>query len=185
MSTLITPEYFIGDISITGHEANRAAREKLCLYISQYEQEFLIKALGYGFMEKVTSGIATSESRFVKLKDGANFAVAGGRNIYVPGLAKGYQQPSPVANYIYYWVQRSMETQTTSTGEVNTETEKAKIASANAKAVRAWNMSARYCRELWRVLKQAVDESGAKLYPEFDEQYVDLGHFEVINILGI
>lgn len=183
---LVTPDYFVGEINIVGWESSSIpTRERLCALIATREPEFLEHALGYSFASLFTSGVTNSVPKYLNIKNGAEWKHENGKTYRFNGLAKDKTTISPIANFIYYWWCRDNDTQSTTLGETDTKTDNSTSRSANAKAVRAYNVAANECRKLWTMLYYAVNEDGTKVYPEFDIQDVNQLQLSPINVFGL
>lgn len=183
---LVDPCFFVGEINIVGWESSSIpTRERLCHMIAMREPEFLDKALGVPFALEFASGITANNPKFLLIKNGGTYTRQNGKTYRFNGLAKGSEYVSAIANYIYYWWCRDNETQSTTLGEASTKTDGASVASANAKAVRAFNTAARECIALWDMLRTAVNEDGSLVYPTFDINEVDSSGLSVINVFGL
>lgn len=184
--SLITPDYFIGEINIVGWESSSLpARERLCNLIIGREPEFLEHALGYSFSQDFINGIAANDAKFLLIKNGGTYTHQNGKVYRFNGLAKNKDTVSAIANYIYYWWCRNNETQTSSSGEVESKSDNASNKLANSKAVRAFNVAARECVSLWEMLRYAVNEDKTPKYPGFDYSLVNTKALYRINVFGL
>lgn len=183
---LVTPSFFVGEINIVGWETSSVStRERLCHLIAMREPEFLDKALGVSFALEFTSGVTNNVAKFLRIKNGGTYKHQNGKTYRFNGLAKNADTISAIANYIYYCWCRDSETQSTTLGEASTKTDSASVASANSKAVKAWNVAARECISLWEMLGFAVNEDGSFVYPTFDFSEIDTRELRVINVFGL
>lgn len=70
---------------------------------------------------------------------------------------------SPIANYVYYWYQKSQLTSTTGTGQVKTDNQNSQPATVKYKAAGAWNAMAHWSQKFFDFIK-----ANSEIYPEFD-----------------
>jgi hypothetical protein len=164
---LIDSTYFIGEINIAGTNSP-AVLESLNLFIGKRETEFLEKVLGYGFANDFAAGLAADPAvaRWTDLKTGAEYNNECGYLKKWKGFTNAALQ-SPIANYIYYWYMRDLQTFTSTVGEMESKSDNAGNADSSTKMIRAYNEAVSQVKVLHDFLLNKKDEDGALVYPEF------------------
>lgn len=89
---------------------------------------------------------------------------------------------SCIANFVYYWYYRSLASQSTGIGEVQTNAENAINISPRHKMISAWNEMHRWVREFVEFM-QATQDRSPNTYPEWTQRnrYDALKTFGFIN----
>lgn len=87
---------------------------------------------------------------------------------------------SPIANYVYWYYQKDITTQTVGLGQVQSKGENSVVVSPVAKMVRAWNEMFEWLTELRRFLDQNYST-----YPEWDSSQSNWWKFKTQNVFGI
>lgn len=95
-------------------------------YIVKYEKRCLIELMGEEMYLKFIQGVEDEDNDWMALRD----------NIFVEEDGFKY---SLVANYVYFYAMRDMQTQTSPKGEVRGKQDHASTVSAYPKLVRVWN----------------------------------------------
>lgn len=163
MSSIISPSYFYGDISIAQlSETSVAANVQRS--IDKYEPrifECLLGATMYGELLAAYDAIDPEggelASPWKELMGGTTYTSIYGYTKSWIGLAPvlGTVAFSPIANYIYYWYQRTVFTHTVGSGEKKNKSENAVDASPNHKMTRAWNEMVDMNRQLLDYLRSS------------------------------
>jgi hypothetical protein len=138
---LIDKTYFVGELNIPG-TGNAAISERLDLFISKYEKDFLKKVLGTALYNTYTTGIAvtpTPNQIWIDLRDGKDYQVGDVTYSWF-GFANATTKQSPIANYVYYWWMRS----DTSAKPDDAEQQAAYYERRNGSMARAWNEMSRW-----------------------------------------
>lgn len=181
MAFITTYEAFEGgELNISGSETE-AVQERIDLFISKHEDDYLLKVLGYPLFKllKAASGYPViSTGRFGDLLNGAEYVNNKGQTREFPGLkvATG----NPIASYVWYYFTRDNVSFASPAGEVKNNTENASSASVKVKQMRAWNEMVTFTEQLWDFLDANEDT-----YPEFDICETEYNTFTVINPLNI
>jgi hypothetical protein len=138
MANLINEDYFIRDINIPANSPG--LQSKLTSWITEYQEEVLIKVLGYDLYSKfIVDPIL--EQRFIDIRDGKEFEFEFcGKTVkrkYI-GLSN-IKKESLIAYYAYYFIARDNASYTASIGEVKPQGENSITANPSEKLVNAWN----------------------------------------------
>lgn len=173
--SLIDATYFRGELSI-GSKSSPAVLESLQFFIAKYEPDCLDRLLGLGFAEAFRTGIQEDpiQQRWIDLRDGVIYTWKDRQRKWVGFTNEG--KASILANYVYYYYQRNLVSQSVGVGEVTTKAENARRISPAVKMVRAWNEMGQWIHELQDYLQAHVDD-----YPERKKHEQQLCHFAPIN----
>jgi hypothetical protein len=137
MATLTDPTYFIEPINFPNGLDNNLQQS-----IDTYEPKVLKDLLGYELYKEVAAYSGTSDQRIIDLVEGKDYSVDyNGRSQLIRwnGLIN-VEKESLITFFAYYWMQRDRETQSGNVGELKAEQQNSSIASANATAVRSYNL---------------------------------------------
>lgn len=143
MSSLITKDYFRGNIQLQVHE-NEDLNELLNISIITYEPKVLKLLLGYSLYKDFEAGrsVMPIDSKWSNLIDGAEFSFElNGHTINTKweGLRNTTTYESLIAYYIYYYHRRDNETFSSPLGEQKGKTENSDRASFLSKMINAQN----------------------------------------------
>lgn len=155
---LIDASYFVGEIDIPNTDQD-AVSQKVNWMIRKYEPELLKTILGLDLYTAFAEGIKANpvDQKWTDIKN---------RLITVDNTTNDIVfKQSLIANYVYYWWQRSNGSLTTGTGEVQ-----GNDVSPAYKMCRAWNEFVDWLRETVSFLNDNKDT-----YPDWDSStvYVD------------
>ena len=183
-TNIIDKTYFDGgELNIPGTDTTPISG-KIQSFISKYEPLFLQRTLSYPLSKLfIADNYPTpTDQRFIDLLNGGvEYTDCHGKTKLYGGLNDKLE--SPIAMYIWYWYQRNTVSYNTSQGEQKGKTENAANVSVSMKQMRAWNEMSNLICQLWEYLKYAVDNTGAKVYPEFDQcQTGDFGKINIHNL---
>lgn len=173
--SLIDATYFRGELSI-GSKSSPAVLESLQFFIAKYEPDCLDRLLGLGFAEAFRAGIAggAPEQRWIDLRDGKLYTWKNRDRKWIGFTNAG--KISILANYVYYYYQRNLVSQSVGVGEVATKAENARRISPAAKMVRAWNEMGQWIYELQDFLIAHASD-----YPEWKKAEQQLCDFLPLN----
>lgn len=148
---LIDKSYFFGPLSI-GQLSEQAVQDKLNWFIQQFEPKYLEGVLGYAAYKQLKADLTLLPipQRWVDLISGVEFTDETGLLKKWHGLIDNsdalasnnpavYFKQSPIADYVYYWYQRSQVTTTGGIGESKTDSHNASHSSPRHKMATAWN----------------------------------------------
>lgn len=107
--------------------------QSLYWYIEKYERQYLIDLLGYELYARMIDELEGMEESEEPVKN----AWTDLRDMIF--VKSGNYNFSPAANYVYFYANRSGQTQTSMNGEVRARQDNASIVSADYKLVKAWN----------------------------------------------
>lgn len=156
---IIDNTYFVNNIFIPHAKPSvtdsvTGVAESMVAYIDRYEREALIKSLGYQMYLELVDNIDVTQSTLIKvgsdekwdwlvngqeytLDDGTNKAWLGLRRI-IPGATSGVvHKSSLLADYVYYFYEKSTDTDTTGVGEVIHSGENSETVSKTPKVIAA------------------------------------------------
>lgn len=176
---IIDKTYFDGgELNIPGTE-RVAVSEVIDEFISIYEPEYLVGALGYPLKKLLDqAGTPAAGTRFYELLNGAEYVDGQGYTKKWIGLKP--KLTSPIAKYVWYWFQRKNASYSTTMGEQKGKTENADNVGVDVKQMQHWNSMKRTTDDLWDYLYYAKNGDGSKRFSEFDTyQTRDFG---VVNI---
>ncbi|HEX7906235.1 MAG TPA: hypothetical protein VF487_20315 [Chitinophagaceae bacterium] len=174
MPNLIDHTFFIGSINIANTN-QQSVQGQLTALINKYEKELLTDLLGH-LTYKDLSANAIPIERWDRLKAGvAEYEDAYGYKTSWMGLAPASKQ-SLIANYVYYWYQRTQATQTTGVGESITKAENAVRESPMVKMASAYNEMVKWIFELCRFMEAHPTD-----YPDFDKHCIKWQYFQTVN----
>lgn len=192
MPNLINTDYFIGETLLPGASnsvpGGSYSANAVCRAIDVYEPEFMERAFGYEFYQKILTEITVDPEPTIgiwyDIVYGCAFRNHRGVLVKWDGLKNPTNKTSVIADYVYYWFSRNQVTNTAAIGEVKAKAENSTTASAAQKQVSAWNRMSRQLCVLYELL-ESKDSNGEKVYPEF--VYRDTHRFELrpINVFGI
>jgi hypothetical protein len=168
MANIITRTFFDGgELNIPG-TSQAAIQENLDYFIAKYEQDYLLKAIGYPLLKLFNADAypVPVTPRFIDLLNGADFTDKCGNLKHWIGLKVEGQ--TPIANYIWWWYQRDNVTLSSSMGELKGKAENAGSASIVMKQYRAWNEMSTITDLLREFLKYKTNDDATPAYPEFD-----------------
>ncbi len=125
MANIIDSTYFTREL----HLANKGQSEvvtEIAAYIAKYEPDYLDELLGPTLASEFIAGLAVGapEAKWTDLRD---------------KLANATLKISPIANYVYTFIQQAKTTTTAGTSETKAKNENSYPASSVDKEVRAWN----------------------------------------------
>jgi len=169
--SLIDKDYLVGEINIAQTQSV-AVQQTIALFITKRETEYLKKALGYAFYKLFIAAITDTSGKWYDLRTGAEYEDADGITRQWTGFQNAGKQ-SPIANYVYYWMQRDNVTFTTSTGEKEGKGENADNASSAGKMRRAWNEMVDQTCVLYDFLLNKKDDDGNLVYDDFNYDEVE------------
>lgn len=166
---LIDSTYFNGEINIPNLDSV-AVLQRVNWLIEIHEPRFLKELLGYGFYKLFIAGVTANEQRYKDIRDGVDYIDSYSRQNRWRGLLDKTTNTnmSPIANYVYYHYERSIATQSTGIGEVETVPVGAKSAAASEKMVLAWNEMSNYC---WQFRNFMQTPASVIAYPEWALYY--------------
>lgn len=185
IKSLIDNTFFEREQFVYGMEKGAISKE-IAMYITEYEQDFLIKAMGYTFYKLLVAGLDLDEEvveqRYKDVVFGGDFVKKGIECRWV-GLKQPEIKKSVIAQYVYCHYIRQQNTQTAMT-EIKPNQENAMLASSLRKLVKEWNRMMDGVDSLRDFLYyKQVD--GVRVYPEYTATAVDKTHLVRKNILGI
>lgn len=163
---IISTAYFIGELNLSLGTEDSAAITSV--WIPRYENDYLYKALGYGFARLFIDGIAeeTPDQKWVDLRDGKEYEV-GDVTYKWEGFKNAVTLKSPIANYVYAHYLTNKSTFTGGTGEVQSTSQNAVNAGAGTKIHRAWCDMLQMNESLYHYLT-----NNASTYTEFEYSQV-------------
>lgn len=176
---IINKTYFFNEIGLPIGNMNVA--NALEAFLIQYELEYLQKSMSYAFWKLFSEHLADTDGRWYDLLNGGEYYDAEGVLQQFEGLAK--KGRTPIAPYVYYWFRRMYTTDTSSMGEDQGDVMNSGKISPHTKMARGWNLCSEYTCKLWDYLRRAEDESGERLFPEFDINIVNTNFFEPIPLI--
>lgn len=132
-------------------------------YIAKYEKRCLIELMGEEMYLKFIQGVEDEDNDWMALRD----------NIFVEEDRFKY---SLVANYVYFYAMRDMQTQTSPKGEVRGRMDDATTVSAYQKLVRIWNNMVDMSVYVTRFICKNQDKYG---------EICNCGNWDYINAFGI
>lgn len=171
MDNLIDRDYFIGEVNIA-QLGQSYVSEHLDLFITKYQPKYLRSVLGAAFYSLFEDGYnPATDDRWAKLVKGDDYVDCDGITQHWDGLVDEDSLVSPIANFIYYWYTRDLQSSTTASGEQEEKGSGSTNVGAAIKQSRAWNeMVAMNCKLVDYLLNKKVD--GALVYPEYNNDYV-------------
>jgi len=157
--SLITEAHFKLDINIATSEYS-----DLPDYIAKYEPKILEQVLGYELGKEVqTYDPDTSDQRIIDLVEGVEFTLTYNevaRLVKWVGFANA--DDNMIANYVWYWYQRSMMAFDSGIGQVQPKGENVRRGDASSKAMAAWDAMFRQSQILYLFL-----DKNNETYPEW------------------
>lgn len=128
--------YFDGELSIPNAKRNNAPGAASILqavgeyaldwYLEKFEHKCLVEFMGEDMYSRFIQGVEDEDENWISLRD----------KIFIEKNGFKY---SFVANYVYFYAMRDMQTQTSPKGEVRGKQDHASTVSAYPKLVRVWN----------------------------------------------
>lgn len=165
---LIDETYFISVFSIA-QLSEKSVRDKLKDMISTYQPLLLESAMGYelatAFIEGLDVGSdETADQRWIDLLNGKVFTTSYGVAAKWVGFKNSNKYLfSPLVCFVFYQWLRELNTQVAGINTVQSQPEKAVVASPGAKMTQAYNQMVDDIRILWEFLEVNKDT-----YPEFN-----------------
>lgn len=202
--SLISPDYFKGPLAIA-QRGQPSVNDDIANYITRYEQEFLVAALGYDLYNDFITGIAEDnpDQKWKDLNEGVVFKNTSGwwpafyaaninrrplynnnQNMQWVGFAAGadaVNKPSPLAAYVYYNYMRDLNVQNAGIGFVKAKGEGSVTGNPALRLVDRWNNMSDAITVLWQLLAT----KGTSVYENYSLGNLDYGFFERQNIFGI
>ncbi len=171
MALLITFDDFSGEIALPDDEQLRA---DLSPYIDRHEKEFLIKLLGEHLYLEFKDGLAeeTPAEKWVKLRDGEEYAVDGLRREY-DGLRDG------LAHFIFWAFVRETTLKITPMGLIEEDTETGDLANDSKRTSylqRMYNLGIEAYMKAQDYI-EAQNDLDAATYPEYDTTVLEKRFF--------
>ena len=138
MANIIDKSYFFGELLIA-QLSETSVQDKVANFIDIYEREFLEGILGYVSYKDFIDN--PNSQKWVDVRYEKEYVDEYGIPRKWKGLkfTTGTINQSPIANYVYYWYQRSQLTNTGGVGEVKTKSENSYPAIPKWKMENAWN----------------------------------------------
>lgn len=187
MANLISSANFKGDIMLPNVVGSGASATQLISFITKHEARYLRDILGIELYELLASGLASFDSDFETLRDGATFVDRS--DVTREWLGLNGEGTSPIANYVFYQTMRYNVSQTQGVGESMSAVENGTRASSSPKMVEAWNQMVEWNMTLHEYLMVYTDtfpEYIGVLYPPCsDSEEYNQYLFKTINTFGI
>jgi len=193
MPNLVNRSFFVADINIPNADEASVA-EKLDMFITRFENECLVKILGYELSKLVKT---ENSQRMNDLVFGAEYTDCKGKLQLWEGLVVEVMQntssdgdnsywESLIAFYIYYFFEESSASLTTGMTTSVSKAEAGEIHSPADKMCAAWNNFSNRCDSLFEYLNTKNKEQ-TPVYPEFTRRDFHKGFklSRTINIFGI
>jgi hypothetical protein len=181
MALITTYADFVGSINLPNVTPSTPEGDALALAISQYEQEYLSKMLGFALAKLVGEALsppAATSGVIYDLINGKDYTDKLDRpNRWVGFRVVGQ---NAIANYIYCKFKNTNRTITAGIGEVKPNGENMTMALDSAKVADAWNAMV----ELNYILDDFLNQNIAD-YPTYSTDYVDNNLFTKTNMFGI
>lgn len=186
----IDETFFVSEINIPNTD-QPAILERVTWFIDKYEPRFLLELLGYPLYKLFAAAMDTPDTADQRYKDILNGAEYTGWD----GLLKKWKglittdtddKQSVIANYVYYWYQRAIATQSTGIGEVKFNPDGAMLDNPNQKMAAAWSEIT--CRvEEFIEFMDVKNSVTPMIYPEFvfQHRYNALETFSHVNVFGL
>lgn len=174
---IITTSYFIGELNLSF--SSITSNTFGTVWINRYENEYLYKALGYGFARLFIDGIAavTPAQRWIDLRDGKEYEV--GEVTYKwEGFKNTTLLKSPIANYVYAMYMLNNGTTTFGQGEGAPVMQNSQGVSPANKIHKAWVDMLLLNDSLYHFLNNNTDT-----YTEWD--YGQVQYFGSINAFNL
>lgn len=164
MPNLISASFFVGELSIPNLQ-QESVSENLAYFITKYEKECLVGALGYPLYKLLQASKGDMEQRIKDLLDGVEYELNGKLTKW-EGIVHG--DYSFVANYIYWFFQKSNATHTTGVATTKQNAAAGISVSPAEKMLAAWNSMSDSINQMILFLRNKKTEDGNLVYPEFD-----------------
>lgn len=176
---IIAYTYFVGELFIpnlsgsgTVDEANQ---DDLDIFITKYENDYLLKVFGEDMSADVTAAAAAAAEEGYK---GSNW------DDLLKLLYNSNTLVSPLANFIYFYFMRNRITETTGAGEMSLNAENAIRKSNTWKLTRAWNEMVDLTDDIFDYLTEnATDGTLSDVFANYDDSITN--PFEKQNSFGI
>lgn len=154
MSNIINYTKFVGKLNLpqTGDTEGRTQVES---FITEYETEYLKKALGYDLWKAFTTGNQLDQ-RWVDLLEGKEF-ILDGQTVLWPGFNN-----KPIQNYVYYKYLENEASTTSLVGGITPAADNSNRVNSSEKMVAAWNDMVELNQILWNFLYENMT-----VYPEW------------------
>jgi hypothetical protein len=168
--------YFIGELNLS--LSGTALTTLGTVWINRYENEYLYKALGYGFARLFIDGIAAGSpaQRWLDLKNGKEYTV-NDVNYKWEGFSNTILK-SPIANYVYALYQKNNSSTTFGQGEGAPQMQNAQGVNASFKIHNAWADMLVMNEQLYHFLN-----NNTATYPEWELSEVEcFGSLNPFNI---
>jgi len=163
MPNLINQSFFVREITLP-NTGNAAVLEGLNSFISKYEEDCLLKILGYPLYKLFGTQILMQ--RMIDLRDGAEYTNQFGKLAKWQGLVHS-TDISLIANYVYFYIQQTNASKTTGVNTSIPKGEKAINFSPADKMVTSWNFFSEETANMISFLWYKKDLNGVRVYPEF------------------
>lgn len=153
MALITTYDHFNDDpISLPNAvpATNNTEATKLQLFIAKYEEEYLKFIFGQEFYDLFIAGLNAETAIYKAIKNGDTFRDTSNVLQKWEGFTKG---KNPIANYIYWYYQRSNASTTFGIGVRKGKAENSDEASPAQKMVDAWNEMVKFNFKLHQYLE--------------------------------
>lgn len=157
------PSYFIADINIPNVDVEPGLSE-INLLIVRFEKECLRKLLGPVLWNLYQTEVS---SRMTAIKNGVTYNVSGTTYVW-RGLAQTEELVALPAYYVYCKYKDIHSKITVGTGTKTSDHQGGRATSPAFQIKEAWNLFSEWSLELIAFLVNYLDNSGARVYPEFE-----------------
>lgn len=140
MTNIIDNTYFRGALLIANAVSAPNVAQYITVQTTEKQEDFLIDMMGAVLYSKFEQWQAAGSAAglWFDLMNGKTFSTTEGMPVKWVGL-KNAKKVSPLANYLYYELQKDSITKTVSGGEAKPKAQNAERGSAEYKMVQAWN----------------------------------------------
>ncbi len=152
VANIIDPSYFIREISLASRGAS-GVNDSIISFIDEYEVKYLYMLLGKTLADQFIAGwpvLPTPDAKWTALKN---------------QLADATKKLSPIANYVYIFIQENNITNTAGTSEVKAKNENSYPASPIDKDVKAWNKMVDMSRSVYEWAEARPTDYPALIQP--------------------
>ena len=151
--SLIDVTYFFDEIFIAGLENTiDTTSVKITGFIKKYEARYLNKFMGKIMYDEFMAGLLVNPipPKWIDLKN---------------QLADSDTLESPIANYVYFWYQENLVTNSVGIGETKPKSENSNLASVLQKQMRSWNEMVRFTYKVQEFIQKNSTD-----YPDFNPE---------------
>lgn len=161
---LVNNSFFIRDINIAQSNTSSVS-EKIDMFISKYEPEFLLNLLGYPLYKKF---ISENSERMSYIINGCEFENENQDLSNFEGIILNDIKYSPIAQYVFCKILKKSQSIVTGVGVFTSKSDSGSNVVPSSDFSQSWNAMSDSVSVALDFLSLKKNEDGELLYPEFN-----------------